>query len=213
MDLRTLHRVVRRSLRKSRLALEQCTDIATMTAESNIVVFLRTNEELSQKMLRLPRGRYPLELLMNHYTVYGALAAHFMQGELSARSEPFTATFADIPGSVHTPERGLWGTSVDTVEGIWQVPDLATELPSSVNWRSAVLTEVWPPHPVVSSSCPNLALIHVPDRLVPDPADWMKILELSWGYNTVAMLARQRPNLIKEAIATYRVDVETARSV
>lgn len=214
MDVRTLHRIVRRSMRKSRLALQQCTDIATMTVENqNIVVFLRTNEELSQKMLQLPEGQYPLELLMNHYTVYGALVEHFMRGELSARSEPFTAAFADIPGSVHTPERGLWGTSVDTAKGIWQVPDLAAELPSSVNWRSAMLTDVWPPHPVVPSSCPTLALIHVPDRAPADSTDWMKILELGWGYNTVAMLARQRPDLVREALSTYRVDVENAKFV
>lgn len=209
-----LHHDVRHALKKSRLALTGCAGIATKTSGRNIAVFLHTNKELSQKMLELAYGQYPLELLMNHYTVYGALVERFMHGELTARSEPFTASFADIPGSIHTPERGLWGTSVDTENGIWQVPrvDLTVSRKQG-HWQEAMLVNAWTPHPVVPHDCPNLALIHVPAEGQLTNRQWKRLLELTWGYNTVAALFKLTPGKVREALTTYRADVIVAQAV
>ena len=213
-SIRRIHNDVRHALKGSRLALMGCASIATMTADRNIVVFLRTDEELGQKMLELAHGQYPLELLMNHYTVYGALVERFMRGELTARSEPFTASFADIPGSIHTPERGLWGTSVDTENGIWQVPRVDfTVSRKQGHWQEAMLVNTWSPHPIVPRDCPSLALIHVPAKGQLTDRHWRRVLELTWGYNTVVALSQLTPEKVRQALTAYKADVLTAQAV
>lgn len=188
-------RTIRRNLSKvaqkgpleiSRIALAEFP--ATSKEGPRLILLMHTNEALSQRVLTLPRYRYPLQLAMNTWLMYTATINQTRHGELRLRtSELGTVALAGIPTGTN------YGPVIDESQAVLRTPpaefgvDLFTvRQPSPAQiWGSALVNPYWPafqPEWQVDSHKPELFVVHLPDREMTEDEE-RKIATIAIGYN------------------------------
>lgn len=170
----------------SRIALAEFP--ATSEEGPRLILLMHTNERLSQRMLTLPRYRYPLQPLMNTWLMYTAVVDQTRQGELRLRpNELGTAALAGIPTSTN------YGPVIDETNVVLRTPpaEFGVDLsmirqPSPAQiWGAVLVNPYWPtfqPEWQVSSHKPELFVVHLPDREMTEEEE-RKIATIAIGYN------------------------------
>lgn len=188
--LRTIRRNLTRVAQEgpmeiSRVALAEFP--ATSEEGPRLILLMYTNEHLSQRVLTLPRYRYPLQLLMNTWLMYTAVIDQTRHGELRLRpNELGTAALAGIPTGAN------YGPVIDESNVVLRTPpaEFGADLsmirqPSPAQiWGTALVIPYWPAFQSerVSSHKPELFVVHLPDREMTEEEE-RKIATIAIGYN------------------------------
>ena len=207
MTIRKVRRSVLRELKSVKKVFLGCerVEVHYDSNTARLTLFVRVDEDLERRMFSLADGQYPLDVLMNHLWAYQALKRLFRDGQVVADSELFAATLAGIPAGQKDPEGGLWGTSIDEDAAVWHVPEVehGTVHAGGVNWRTVMLCDTWPG--IIGERADEsweLSVVHVPSHPVADE-EWHRIFQLSLGYNWVASVQKEEPQLAQSMAEVF----------